>query len=61
MAKGKPLVALRLSPEMIAGLKICARKHGVTVSDLLRELIEKRLNTEGIRVADKPLEGQLSI
>lgn len=61
MARGRPLIALRLAPETIAGLKICARKHGLTVSDLIRELIDQKLTQEGIRTTDKPLEGQISI
>ena len=61
MTRGRPLVALRLSPEIIAALKISARQHGLTVSDLLRQLIAEQLKRDGISTTGKPLDGQISM
>lgn len=45
----------------IAALKMAASKHGVTVSDLLRKLIEDQLSRDGIAANSDALPGQLSI
>lgn len=55
------MIALRLSKETIAALKISARRHGLTVSDLLRQLIDDQLTRDGISVTSEPLEGQISM
>ena len=55
------MIAIRLPQEVIAGLKISARQHGMTVSDLLRALISEQLARDGISIAEKPIEGQMSM
>lgn len=55
------MIAIRLPPEVIAGLKISARQHGMSVSDLVRILISEQLDRDGIRVSDKPIDGQISM
>ena len=59
--RGRPIITLRLAPETIAALKICANQHGKSVSDLLRDLIDEQLSRDGISTAQKPIEGQISI
>ena len=59
--RGKPVLTLRLSPEIIAGLKISARRHGQTVSDLLREMIAEQLARDGINTSPEPIDGQIRI
>ena len=61
MAKGNPILTLRLRPEILAALQISARKHGLTVSDHVRALIEEQLQRDGISAANKPIDGQLKI
>lgn len=61
MSRGSPLIALRLPKETIAALKISARRHGLTVSDLLRQLIDEQLKQDGIQVNATPLPGQRDI
>ena len=61
MSKGSPMIALRLPKETIAALKISARRHGVTVSDLLRQIIDDLLKRDGIHVNTTPLPGQRDI
>ena len=55
------MIALRLDPAIIAALKISARRHGLTVSDLIRQLIDEQLKADGIPATSKPLEGQISM
>lgn len=59
--RGRPIITLRLDAATIAALKICARGHGLTVSDLLRQLIDEQLTRDGISVTSEPLPGQLSM
>ena len=59
--RGRPIITLRLDVGRIAALKMAADRHGVTVSDLLRQLIDDQLSRDGISPASKPLEGQMSI
>ena len=59
--RGRPIITLRLDTGTIAALKISASKHGKTVSDLLRDLINQQLETDGISTKDTPLEGQISM
>lgn len=55
------MIALRLDAPTIAALKISARRHGLTVSDLLRQLIHDQLKADGISAANKPIDGQISM
>ncbi|MBQ8109359.1 MAG: hypothetical protein IJ124_04235 [Clostridia bacterium] len=57
--KGRPLIALRLDAATIAAVKISARQHGLTVSDLIRQLIDEQLKRDGIAATSEPLEGQM--
>lgn len=43
MARGNPLIALRLTREQIEALKEAARKEGITVSDVVRKALEMYL------------------
>ena len=60
MARGRPIITLRLDAATIAALKMAAGKHGLTVSDLLRQLIDDQLKHDGISVTSEPLPGQIS-
>ena len=55
------MIVLRLDPAIIAALKISARRHGLTVSDLIRQLIDDQLTRDGIPATCEPLPGQLSM
>jgi len=59
--RGRPIITLRLDAARIAALKMAADKHGLTVSDLLRQLIDDQLKQDGISVTSEPLPGQVSI
>ena len=59
--RGRPILTLRLGPEIIAALKMSANRHGLTVSDLLRQLIDDQLRRDGISTTDKPIDGQIGI
>lgn len=61
MSKGRPIITLRLDASTIAALKIAARNHGLTVSDLIRQLITDQLQRDGITATSETLEGQLSM
>lgn len=41
--KGNPHISLRLKPQQITGLKIISKRTGVTVADLIREMIDTLL------------------
>lgn len=45
----------------IVALKMAADKHGLTISDLLRQLIEDQLKRDGISVTSGPLPGQMTM
>ena len=59
--RGRPIITLRLDSGRIAALKMAASKHGLTVSDLLRQLIDAQLKQDGITATADPLPGQLSM
>ena len=59
--RGRPIITLRLDAGRIAALKMAAGKHGLTVSDLLRQLIDEQLTKDGIPTTSEPLPGQLSM
>ena len=59
--RGRPIITLRLDAGRIAALKICARGHGLTVSDLIRQLIDKQLKEDGITASTEQLPGQLTM
>ena len=59
--RGRPIITLRLDAGRIAALKMAADRHGLTVSDLLRQLIDEQLTRDGIPVTSEPLPGQLSM
>ena len=59
--RGRPIITLRLDAARIAALKMAAGRHGMTVSDLLRQLIDDQLKQDGISVTSDPLPGQVSI
>ena len=59
--RGRPIITLRLDAARIAALKMAAGKHGLTVSDLLRQLIDDQLKQDGISVTSEPMPGQVSI
>ena len=59
--RGRPIITLRLDASRIAALKLAADKHQVTVSDLLRELIDEQLARDGISATSDPLPGQMSM
>jgi len=40
---------------------MAAGKHGLTVSDLLRQLIDEQLTRDGITANSEPLPGQISM
>lgn len=57
--KGRPIITLRLDAGRIAALKMAANKHGLTVSDLIRQLIDEQLTKDGIPTTSEPLPGQV--
>ena len=59
--RGRPIITLRLDVATIAALKMSANKNGLTVSDLLRQLIDDQLQRDGISATSKPIEGQISM
>ena len=59
--RGRPIITLRLGPEIIAALKIAASRHGLTVSDLVRQLIDDQLRRDGISTTGKPIDGQMTM
>ncbi|MBQ3478873.1 MAG: hypothetical protein IJH25_11970 [Clostridia bacterium] len=59
--KGRPIITLRLDAARIAALKMAANRHGLTVSDLLRQLIDEQLSKDGIPTTSEPLPGQMSM
>lgn len=59
--RGRPIITLRLDASRIAALKMAAGKHGLTVSDLLRQLIDEQLKQDGITADSEPLPGQVSM
>lgn len=59
--RGKPILTLRLSPETITALRISANRHGLTVSDLIRQLIHEQLKADGITASSEPLPGQITM
>lgn len=61
MARGRPIITLRLDPPTIAALKIAANRHGMTVSDLLRQLIDEQLRRDGISTTPAQIDGQLTM
>ena len=60
MSKGRPTIALRLDKWQIAGLKLIARRNGLTVSDLIREMIDSLLLVNGIGASSEELPGQIT-
>ena len=59
--RGRPIITLRMDPGTIAALKISARNHGLTVSDLIRQLIDEQLKADGITAVSMPIAGQRDI
>ena len=59
--RGRPIITLRLDTATIAALKISANRHGLTVSDLIRQLITEQLHRDGISTAPAPIDGQLTM
>ena len=59
--RGKPIITLRLDAPRITALKMAADRHGLTVSDLLRQLIEDQLKQDGITISSEPLPGQMTM
>lgn len=59
--RGRPIITLRLDAGRIAALKMAANKHGLTVSDLIRQLIDEQLSRDGIPISSEPLPGQISM
>ena len=59
--RGRPIITLRLDAGTIAALKISARQHATTVSDLIRELIDEQLDRDGISTEPCPVPGQRDI
>lgn len=58
---GQPVLSIRLPGEDIRGLKHLAMKKGLSVSEIVRDLIEQLLDVEGIPRQPQPLPGQMSI
>ena len=60
---GHPTVAMRIPRPMIVAAKICARRHGVTLSELMRDCLAQQLDQDGIpwQTPPAPTPGQKSI
>ena len=63
MSRGRPILTLRLDRAEITALKISARRHGVTVSDLVRALLHEQMARDGLDPATMaaPCPGQRDI
>lgn len=59
--RGRPIITMRLDAGRIAALKMAASKHRLTVSDLIRQLIDEQLSKDGIPITSEPLPGQMSM
>ena len=59
--RGNPIITMRLPRETIEALRICAGKHGLTVSDLMRKLIDDQLTQDGIYPRKTQIEGQMTM
>ena len=59
--RGRPIITMRLDAGRIAALKMAASKHGLTVSDLIRQLIDEQLSKDGIPITSEPMPGQMSM
>ncbi len=46
--RGRPTMNVRMDKWQLAGLKILARRSGVTVSDLIREMIDTLLTVNNL-------------
>ena len=57
MSRGRPQIAIRLTPNQITGLKIIAKRNNTTISDLIRDMVESLLWANGID-ADPPEQQQ---
>ena len=62
-SRGRPILTLRLDRATISALKISARRHDTTVSDLVRALIDEQLEKDGIDRSgtNVPISGQRDI
>ena len=61
MSRGRPAITIRMPRHIIDGLQDMASKQGLTVSDVIRALVEEELKCFGYSVTEPPLEGQMSI
>ena len=58
---GQPVLSIRLPAEDIRGLKHLALRRELTVTEIVRDLIEQLLDEEGIPRKPEQLPGQMSI
>lgn len=60
---GDPVVTLRLPRQMVAAAKIAAKRHGTTLSGLMRRLLVDQLQKDGITWQDaaEPIPGQQTL
>ena len=60
---GHPTIALRIPKPMITAAKVAARKHGTTLSGLIRDCLAEKLSQDGIswQTPPTPTPGQKSI
>ncbi len=60
---GDPVVTLRLPKGMIAAAKIYAKRNDTTFSGLVRDLLNDRLEQEGISwcTPSEPTTGQITL
>ena len=59
--RGNPIITLRLERATINALRKCADMHEMTVSDLIRKLIDEQLKRDGITPTVETIDGQISM
>jgi hypothetical protein len=56
---GTELVALRVTPDLAAALRDTAKQHGISVSELVRGLIQRAVYGGQLGVSEGYLEGRV--
>ena len=64
MSRGSPVFTLRLSPQIIAAIKMAARQGGTTPSEWVRGVLYDALTKCGVQIPTgthgSPLPGQIT-
>lgn len=58
--RGRPHLSIRMERAEIEALNEYAHQHGTTYADIVRELLHGFMDENGIKPAEKPIDGQIS-